>query len=95
MISENEKHLIRVLIQLSQILMIEGLILPFLNFLIASFHLLLNGIIVSHLILIISLVMISLLVVVPASVSQGEHIVTQLQNEEREIKVTHVKVNVL
>jgi hypothetical protein len=78
MISEYEKHFIRVLIQLPEILMIEGLILPFFNFLIASLHLLLNSIIVSHLILIVSLVMISLLVVVPASVSQREHIVAQL-----------------
>lgn len=38
--------------------------------------------------------MISLLVV-PAPVSQREHIITQLQDEEREIQVTHIKVNVL
>ena len=74
--------------------MIERLILAFLNLLVASLHLLLDDSVVCLLILIVGLVMISLLVV-PAPVSQREHIVTQLQNEEREIQVAHIKVNVL
>jgi hypothetical protein len=74
--------------------MIERLILSFLNLLVASLHLLLNDIVVRLLILIVGLVVVPLLVVAP-SVPQREHIVTQLQDEEREVQVTHVKVNVL
>lgn len=74
--------------------MIERLILSFLYLLVTSLHLLLDECVIRLLILIVSLVVITLLVVA-SSVPQGEHIVTQLQDEEREVQVTHVKVYVL
>ena len=64
--------------------MIERLILSFLDLLVASLHLLLDECVIRLLILIVGLVVVPLLVVAP-SVPQGEDIVTQLQDEEREV----------
>lgn len=74
--------------------MIECLILTLFNLFITSVHLLLNHLIVCLMILIVSLVVVSLLVV-PATISQRENIIAQLQNEQREVQIAHIEVNVL
>ena len=77
MIPENEEDLVRVFVQLPEVLMVKSFILSFLYFLIACLHLLLYCLIIRLMALIIRLIMISFLSVA-STITEREYIVAQL-----------------
>ena len=93
-ISQDKEDFALILKELTQILMVECLIFALLYFLIASLLLLNKCLIIELLLLIVCLIMISLIILI-AAVSQREHVVSDLQNEDREVQITHVEIYVL